>query len=235
MKFSIVPPPKIIYSSRPNHYAEIIAEASKNIRLSKRATLLLQFYADQANGFSPALALIAKYTGIRSDNVSLVRKQLSDRNLIEYDSRRHTIRIFFDHIQAFAMIAITSGRRLTKAESTNSAFFTPSARPKYNGLTIKNIISQHTSPYPINAEFRTKPEKLSTFMHTWIESAEKMTEAEYMDKVRSLPGYNPELQKPMIEWELYSKCEAYLATELWQVESSVLANPPDENAFQNLY
>lgn len=110
------------------------------------------------------------------------------------------------------MIAISTGKTLKKSESTNLNFFHRNTLPHYGGDTIRKLIREHITPYQLPPDFKTKPAELSTFMRTWIEEAESMTEAEYIDKVRYLPSYKPELQKPMIEWEIYSKCEAFLAT-----------------------
>ena len=82
----------------------MIIDAAKNIHLRKQATKLLLFYTDQAEGFSPVLALICARTGISKNKVSEIRKKLVQRGLICYDREFHKIYISWNRLQAFAML-----------------------------------------------------------------------------------------------------------------------------------
>ncbi|MBQ2834709.1 MAG: hypothetical protein IJO02_07875 [Clostridia bacterium] len=196
-------PPRIHYHARPEHYREMIVAAADNVRLSSRATTLLLFYASQSYGFAPALKLIERETGIRSDNVSLVRLDLIKHNLITYDRIQHTIFIHFDHIQAFSMIAHTSGKRLTKAESKNVEYFLNPFGRMPRSETIGSIIRKYPpTPLP-RLLHEDPPPPLSPYMKDWIQRAERMTENEYSIMVKSCPQYDPSVQKEMIPWEPY--------------------------------
>ena len=103
-------PPMIIHvGGRPRSARAIIARCCANIYLSGRAKKLLQFYASQAEGFPPALKLVARETGIAFNKVSEVRKEIADHGLIEYDRgsewRQGHIKIQWLKIRTFAALS----------------------------------------------------------------------------------------------------------------------------------
>ena len=71
---------------------DIMQAACDNLHISGQARRLLAFYADQADGFTPALELIHKKTGLDRKDISKIRKQLVD-NGIEFDCIRPLTRI----------------------------------------------------------------------------------------------------------------------------------------------
>ena len=78
-------PPQIIHTPyRPHGYMNLCQRCGRNLHLRSQATKLLCFYADQKDGFTPALKLIAKKTFIPENKIYEVRQRLADRGLICY-------------------------------------------------------------------------------------------------------------------------------------------------------
>lgn len=81
----------------------IIDSACANLRLSGQAKRLLVFYADQADGFTPALEWIHQNTGLDRKDISKIRQQLVDNGFILYKPNQ-TIELDWDRIRLYASL-----------------------------------------------------------------------------------------------------------------------------------
>ena len=94
-------PPQIHHSGqKPDNWMRMIDDAAKNIHIRSQAVRLLKYYAQNENGFRPALSLIEKNTGIAANKVSEIRKRLVKRGLIAYTGEK--IYIDWKHIRIYA-------------------------------------------------------------------------------------------------------------------------------------
>ena len=140
------PPPRIIHvPKRPAKYRQMIYDSAANIHLRQQSMKLLLFYADQANGFSPALALIHRETGIAPNKVSEIRQRLVKRGLLFYNNQEHAIYIAWDRIQAFAIL--DKPILISRGKSTFSPFdpYAYNEKPKKR---IKYIKQRRLVPIP---------------------------------------------------------------------------------------
>ncbi|MGN0992185.1 MAG: hypothetical protein ACI4O4_12085 [Candidatus Ventricola sp.] len=192
------PPPKIKHIYIPDisneQRQEIAMAAANNVRLSARATKLLLFYCNQANGFAPALKLIERKTGIAPNKVSEIRQELVKKSLIAYQQQALRGKIVIDwlHLSAFALM----DRRMGKQESLRGYFGT--VAPALPSPTIRQL----------NARIRpTALQQLQEPPQTWKQSnapkdiikvLESLTEAEYSEMVKAFPEYVSAEQRPML-------------------------------------
>ena len=144
-------PPMIIHvGSRPRSARAIIARCCANIYLSGRAEKLLQFYANQADGFPPALKLVARETGIAINKISEIRKEIADRGLIEYDRgnawRQGHIKIQWLRIRTFAALTepIHMSRPDREAHKTRKLNpYKPRVAVHIDKLRRKPLVAEH--------------------------------------------------------------------------------------------
>ena len=177
---------------------ELAQAAANNVRLSARATKLLLYYSNQANGFAPALELIERETSIARNKVSEIRQELVRKGMIAYRQQAHRGKIVIDwlHLSAFALME----RRMSKQESLYGSFgaVTPALPPP----TIRQI-NAHIRP--------TALQQLQEPLQTWrqsnaprdiVKALESLTEAEYSEMVMAFPGYDAAAQRPMLPIEI---------------------------------
>ena len=75
--------------------------ACDNLHISGQARRLLAFYADQADGSTPALELIHKKTGLDRKDISKIRMQLVDNGFIRYEPNK-VIDLDWDRIRLYS-------------------------------------------------------------------------------------------------------------------------------------
>lgn len=171
------PPPRIEYSSRPPYYRQVVDDAAKNVRLSARASALLTYYCNQASGFSPALKLIERKTGIAQNKVSEIRQELVRKGVLWYDAGEHVIFIDWERLRFLAMLETPLG----KSESMNG--FSPVSAIKPGARKQKKRIGE------IIAEMKPTPfQRLTGCLKAYVPPIdelplysvlEDMTEDEY--------------------------------------------------------
>ena len=94
-------PPQIHHSGqKPDNWMQMIDDAAKNIHIRNQAVRLLKYYAQNGNGFRPALSLIEITTGIAANKISEIRKRLVQKGLIAYTGDK--IFIDWNHIRIYA-------------------------------------------------------------------------------------------------------------------------------------
>lgn len=177
-------PPRIINQGRPRYYAQLALDAAHAVNLSGRATKLLSFYCDQADGFTPALKLITKETGIAENKISEFRQELVEHGLIQYDSEASFILIDWTRLRVFALMEYTSGTQLRKKESKHTEWFAPVERrpaiPITNEPTIGQIIRKHKKTrIQCLEKSSTTSRELTDVEKAFFDSLESMTETEY--------------------------------------------------------
>ncbi len=177
-------PPKIINQGRPRYYRQLALDAAHAVNLSGRPTKLLSFYCDQADGFTPALKLIKKETGIAENKISEFRQELVEHGLIQYDSEAAFILIDWTRLRIFALMEYTSGTQLRKKDSKHEEWFTPvtrrSAIPIKNEPTIGQLIRKHRKTKNQRLEESPIiPRELTVDERHLFDCLESLTETEY--------------------------------------------------------
>ena len=140
------PPPRIKYSSRPPYYRQMIKDATKNIRLSARASKLLTYYCNQANGFSPALKLIERETGIAPNKASEIRQELVRKGVLWYDAGERVVFIDWERLRFLAMLEMPLGKSESKHGFSPVSTIKP--REKKKEKRIREIIAE-MKPTPL--------------------------------------------------------------------------------------
>lgn len=191
-------PPIIYHIDKPDispvQRQELAIAAANNVRLSARATKLLLYYCNQANGFAPALKLIERDTGIAPNKVSEIRHDLVRKSLIAYQQQALRGKIVIDwlHLSAFALM----DRRMSKQESLSGYFcaVTPALPPQ----TIRQL-NARIRPTALQ-QLQEPPQswKQSNVPQDIVKALESLTEAEYSEMVKAFPEYNPAAQRPML-------------------------------------
>ena len=165
---ALKPPPQIQHSEpRPENYRAMVKDCAKNIHLRKQSTALLQYYANQANHFRPALATVEKETGIPANKVSEIRQIQVKRGLIAYNNEHGFIYIGWDRIRAFAMLEMPL--RLPRG---NRYFFSPVRYPR--PVKWEQTQGQTGRKYRIR-----HPRQQSEAEKQWFSTLEAMTAQEY--------------------------------------------------------
>ena len=147
------------------------------MHISGQARRLLEFYADQAEGFTPALELIHKKTGLDRKDISKLRKQLTDNGFARYEQNK-VIELDWDRIRLYStfdkdMVHPKRGRaRIAPSGSISYGII------KKPPTKIKDLMKQYK--YTESAPVR----ELSTFERQFYKTLEDMTE----DEVRVLFG-----------------------------------------------
>lgn len=93
----------------------MVKDAAQHVRLSKKAARLLWLYANTKDGFRPALKYVENQTGIASNKVSDIRRELCNHGLIQY--RITTIYVLWEHIRLFAMMPALRKAEALRAEN----------------------------------------------------------------------------------------------------------------------
>ena len=68
------------------------------------------YYCNQASGFSPALKLIERETGIAPNKVSEIRQELVRKGMLWYDSVERVIFIDWERLKFLAMLETPLGK-----------------------------------------------------------------------------------------------------------------------------
>ena len=72
------------------------------------------YYCNQASGFSPALKLIERETGITSNKVSEIRQELVRKGVLWYDAVERVIFIDWERLRFLAMLETPLGKSESK-------------------------------------------------------------------------------------------------------------------------
>lgn len=125
MKINSLWPPAIRHLDKPRirheEREQMVKDAAQHVRLSKKAARLLWLYADMKDGFRPALKYVENQTGIASNKVSDIRRELCNHGLIQY--RITTIYVLWEHIRLFAMMPALKKVEALRAENFEAKRF----------------------------------------------------------------------------------------------------------------
>jgi len=97
-------PPKVthINSRAADNRGELCSLCGSSLHMSKGEVKLLRYYAEQANGFKPALQHIANTLGITRRHVERARKMLELHGVIRVDDER--VYIDWERIRLFSTL-----------------------------------------------------------------------------------------------------------------------------------
>ena len=97
-------PPKVthINSRAADNREELCSLCGSSLHMSKSEVKLLRYYAEQANGFKPALQHIANTIGISRFHVQRARKMLESHGVIKTDDDR--VYIDWERIRLFSTL-----------------------------------------------------------------------------------------------------------------------------------
>ena len=154
---------------RPVYYRDMIRDCAGNIRLSKRQTALLAYYADCGNGFSPALKEIEKQTGIPANKVWEVRSVLLQRQLI--DIVGNALYIKWVRIRALAMMP-----KLTKHDAMTGVWNWHRTEP-----TIRQLEKMRPRDKDALPVLNTQQRELSEDEKRFYRFVYSLTEKQYFD------------------------------------------------------
>lgn len=177
---------------RPDCFEQMIQDCARNIHMRAHATCLLTYYANQANGFSPALALICRETGLSINRVQEVRGQLISYGLINYSKEEKFIYIAWSRIRSYAMLE--KPLRLTRGK----CFFLPfTAKPA--------IFNKRKTLKQLSKQFSIKEERqLDDWENDFYDTLENMTENQYAQVVEDIRKFEfPQYQNHIISEEEY--------------------------------
>ena len=170
--------PKIYHSEdRPSCFRQMIFDCAKNVHLREHATRLLLFYANQANGFSPALAFISRETGLSIYRVYELRQQLVNYGLIGYSNEKNYIHIAWNRIKAFALLE--KPLRVTRNKCVFSPF-TEIPKAFQKTKTLKTL----STKYVIN-----DPRQLEEWEEDLYNRLEQLSELKYTSLVELIRQY----------------------------------------------
>ena len=154
-------PPQVIHlGGRPPNYHLLIERCCQNVHVSGALKRLLDYYAETANQWSPALKTISKETRIAANKIYELRAMLADKGLLQYERGRWGnqgyVIIDWPHIKIFAALTgpiktSQADRRAHKASGYNpyrppDQADIPSRRlrvkdmPEYKTLKVNNPI-----------------------------------------------------------------------------------------------
>lgn len=154
----------------------MIQDAAHNLHLREQTKRLLLFYADQTNGFRPALKLIEQKTGIAGNKVAEIRRRLVDRGLIAYEPEDY-VAVDWRRIKTFAAL-----EKPLRLPSSGNYFFAP-ARPCRREKTIGQICME-------KGWWIKNPRPLTATEKTFYDAAESMTESGFMELMALLDSNN---------------------------------------------
>ena len=187
----------IIHRDKPENYEQMVFDCAKNVRLTKRATKLLVYYAGCKNGFKPAGKTIEDETGISAGNVRIVRSELFNHGLIGYGEEfGNMLVVDWNRIRAFAMLK----KPLVYQKKNSENYFSPvqeSGRASKEKRASKKSLLERGKKYKIPGVEEKKDVFLQFFGN--------MTEQEYMELVTSFPGYDRSKQRRLMSDAEYAK------------------------------
>lgn len=205
-------PPKIKWDDyRPTCYLDMIHDACLTTKLSSnnkesRPEKLLKYYASQAQDFRPALRTIQAATGINAIKISMLRAQLVEYGLINYDHEKKMLTILWKSIRALAMITPEERSMYFTGVKQHSEYFKPqSSMPTIGQLELElkpTRIQKDMWRYVGKPAKRVIPANEKKF---W-KYIEGMTEDEELAFIRLCPG-GQDIQQPtiVIEEECYDE------------------------------
>lgn len=198
----------VIHRGKPDNYEQMILDCAKSVRLNKRATKLLMYYAGCKNGFRPALSEQEKKTGIKSDVISRIRKELINHGLIGYGKEfEDFIVVDWNRIRAFAMLE----QPLVYDKKNPEKYFSvvrEIGRASKEKRASKKSLLERGKRYKIPAIDEKKDMFLQFFGN--------MNEQEYTELVTSFPGYDRSRQKNLLSDNEYVK---YINTKAFRPNS----------------
>lgn len=167
----------------------MIEDAARNTHLGKRATALLKYYAGCGKGFRPALAEIQKHTGIASNKISEIRKELVDRAVISYEPT-DAISINWKTIRILAglpepLFEEPAGDK--EVLKTKRYHFYPAE--DFNLRSPKKTIGQLMAMY----RFKGKPKELTRAVEDFFNAMRRMTVDDYRIFSIGVLGMEPPL------------------------------------------
>lgn len=187
----------IIHQKKPDNYEQMVLDCAKNVRLTKRATKLLMYYAGCKSGFRPSGVIIERETGISAGHMRTVRAELYKHGIIGYGEEfGDRIVVDWNRIRIFAML----GHPLDYDKKNPERFFSfvhaskDAARGKRNG---KKTLLERGKRFKIPGV----DEKKDVFLQFYG----NMTEQEYVDLVRAFPEYGRNKQRCLMSDAEYAK------------------------------
>ena len=167
-------PPAIHHAGRrpiKHEIGPIVTAAAENMHLTDYATRLLLCYANQANGFRPALRFISRETGIHVKTISRRRKELHEMGFILYSS--DAILIDWNRIRLYS----TLDPELTNKRRRNQEIM-PACQPILLNRCIKNQYRKVQPRIPLPA--------LNEYQQQFYDTVGNMTEAEWNTLLRGI-------------------------------------------------
>lgn len=187
----------IVHRGKPENYEQMILDCARNVRLNKRATKLLMYYAGCKNGCKPALSTVSKETGIASNLISAVRKELINHGLVGYGEEFGNMLVMdWNRIRIFAMLK----KPLVYPKKNSENYFSPvqeSGRASKEKRASKKSLLERGKKYKIPGVDEKKDLFLQFFGN--------MTEQEYMELVTSFPEYDRSKQRRLMSDAEYAK------------------------------
>ena len=187
----------IVHRGKPENYEQMILDCARNVRLNKRATKLLMYYAGCKNGCKPALSTVSKETGIASNLISAVRKELINHGLVGYGEEFGNMLVMdWNRIRIFAMLE----KPLVYQKKNSENYFSPvqeSGRASKEKRASKKSLLERGKKYKIAGVDEKKDLFLQFFGN--------MTEQEYTELVTSFPGYDRNKQRWLMTDAEYAK------------------------------
>lgn len=201
-------PKRIIHRGKPENYEQMVLDCAKNVRLNKRASKLLMYYAGCRNGNKPILSEIEKETDIASNKISSVRQELINHGLIGYGEEFGNMLIIdWNRIRAFAMLE----QPLVYDKKNPEKYFSvvrEIGRASKEKRASKKSLLERGKRYKIPAIDEKKDMFLQFFGN--------MNEQEYTELVTSFPGYDRSRQKNLLSDNEYAK---YINTKAFRPNS----------------
>lgn len=190
-------PNAIIHRNKPENYEQMASDAASNLKLTKRATKLLMYYAGCKNGFKPSLSAIDNNTGVGVKNITIIRKELVNHGVVGFGEQYgHATVIDWNRIRDFARL-----EKPLEYEKKNSEKYFSAVQAK--GATAKRKRFDSKSLLIRGRQYRIPgvDEKNDLFLQFFG----NMNEQEYTDLITSFPEYDRNKQTRLISDYEYAK------------------------------
>lgn len=187
----------IVHRGKPEHYEQMVIDCARNVKLTKRGTKLLMYYAGCKNGFKPAGTTIEHDTGISAGNMRTIRKELINRGLIGYgDEFGNMLIVDWSRIRAFAAL----DKPLIFEKKHSEKYFAAvreNKRAAKEKRASKKRLLERGGQYKILGVDEKKDKFLQFFGN--------MNEQEYIELVTSFPEYDRSKQRKLMSDVEYAK------------------------------
>lgn len=183
-------PPKIHHAGRRPKLADIpdlITTACQAIHAPARCERLLQFYGYRSEGFTPARRFIEKTTGINSNKISEIRRELVGLGLIAYDAQKHEILVDWERIRLYA----TLDPDLTSQDRKHSYFAPACGGAAESEMGRSDYRPRCTEDRPVR--------QLSDAQQHFYRKVEAMTPSEWASIMRGIGIEIPPADETMLE------------------------------------